>query len=49
MEKTHLQLLVITRALLARGLELLAHLANLLVRLGEFCGRHFGGSVWYQM
>jgi len=37
---TYVQLLVIARALLASRLELLAHLADLVVRLGEFGGRH---------
>ena len=39
--ETYVQLLIIAGTLLARSLELLAHLADLLVRLGEFGGRHF--------
>ena len=41
---TYVQLLVVAGALLAGGLELLAHLADLLVDLGVLCGRH--GAVW---
>lgn len=37
---TYAQLLVVARALLASSLELLAHLADLLVGLGVLCGRH---------
>jgi hypothetical protein len=42
---TYVQLLIIARPLLARGLELLAHLADFLVRLSEFGGRHLDVSV----
>lgn len=41
----YLQLLIIAGPRLALGLEPLAHLADLLVRLGELCGRHFGYAV----
>ena len=42
---TYAKLLVVARALLASSLELLAHLADLLVDLGVLCGRHFDVSV----
>jgi hypothetical protein len=38
--ETYVQLLVVARALLAGGLEVLAHIADRLVRLGEFCRWH---------
>jgi hypothetical protein len=38
--EAYLQLLIVARALLSSRLELLAHLADGLVRLGEFCRRH---------
>lgn len=41
--ESYLQLLIVAGARLAGGLELLAHLADLVVRLGELCGRHFVG------
>jgi hypothetical protein len=37
---TYVQLLVVAGALLAGGLELLAHFADGVVGLGEFGGRH---------
>jgi hypothetical protein len=40
MRETYAQLLVVAGALLAGGLELLAHLADLLVNLGVLCGGH---------
>jgi hypothetical protein len=42
---TYAKLLIIAGTLLARSLELLAHLADLLVGLGVLCGRHFG-KLW---
>ena len=44
--KTYLELLVVAGALLARRLELVAHVADLLVDLGVLCGRHFGWESW---
>jgi hypothetical protein len=38
--KTYVQLLIVAGALLARSLELLTHLGDILVRLGEFGGWH---------
>jgi hypothetical protein len=38
--KTYVQLLVVAGSSFASGLELLAHLADLLVRLRVFGGRH---------
>jgi hypothetical protein len=40
--KTYVQLLVVARTLLSSRLELLAHGADLLVRLGVFGSGHFG-------
>jgi hypothetical protein len=45
--ETYAQLLVVAGALLAGGLELLAHLADLLVNLGVLCGGH--GAVVMQV
>lgn len=45
LRRTYIELLVVARALLASSLELLAHLADLLVDLGVLCGRHFDVSV----
>jgi hypothetical protein len=41
----YLQLLIIAGPRLVRSLELLAHLGDVLVRLGELCGRHFECAV----
>lgn len=43
--ETYVELLVIAGALLAGSLELLAHLADLLVNLGVLCGRHVDVSA----
>ena len=40
--ETYLELLVIAGSLLACRLELVAHVADLLVDFGVLCGRHFG-------
>ena len=39
------ELLIVARTLLASILELLAHLADLLVGLGVLCGRHLDVSI----